>query len=146
MTTDRSRQWESQSRTRADSKTGLRYQRSKTDDRWKILLFVRQRAEDARGFTSPYLFLGRARYESHESEKPMRIVWKLDRMPPEFFAEVKIAAGYASWQAIETPRRRDDIERRPDKPPDEQLVAMFKRLRVALSSWMKALDQLSPSN
>ena len=87
-------QWESQSKTRADSDTGLRYQRSKNDDSWKILLFVRQRADDARGFTSPYLFLGRVRYESHESEKPMRIIWRLDRdMPLEFFADVKIAAG-----------------------------------------------------
>ena len=87
-------QWESQSRTRADSDTGRRYQWSKTDETWRTLLFVRHRADDARGFTSPYLFLGRVRYESHESEKPMRIVWNLDReMPGDFFADVKIAAG-----------------------------------------------------
>jgi hypothetical protein len=52
----------------------------------------------------------------------------------------------ATWQAIETPRRRDDSERRPDRPPDEQLVAMFKRLKVAMNAWMEALDHLSPSN
>ncbi len=87
-------QWESQSRTRADSDTGRRYQRSKTDEDWKTLLFVRQRADDARGFTSPYRFLGRVRYVSHEGEKPMRIMWALDRdMPADFFADVKIAAG-----------------------------------------------------
>ena len=47
-----------------------------------------------RGFTSPYLFLGPVRYVTHESEKPMRIVWELERpVPPEFFSAVKIAAG-----------------------------------------------------
>ncbi len=61
---------------------------------WRVLLFVRQRAEDDRGFTSPYLFLGPVTYVSHESEKPMRILWKLHHAaPPDFFADVKIAAG-----------------------------------------------------
>ena len=85
--------WESQSRTRADSGTGRRY-RASADSDWRILLFVRHKPDDGRGFTSPYLFLGRVRYVSHESEKPMRITWKLDaEMPLDFFSEVKIAAG-----------------------------------------------------
>ena len=55
---------------------------------------MRHKPDDGRGFTSPYLFLGRVRYVSHESEKPMRIMWKLDaEMPLDFFSEVKIAAG-----------------------------------------------------
>ena len=86
-------QWESQSRTRADSVTGLRY-RNHEAQKWRILLFVRERATDARGFTSPYLCLGPVRYVSHEREKPMRILWALDHaMPADFFADVKIAAG-----------------------------------------------------
>jgi superfamily II DNA or RNA helicase/HKD family nuclease len=85
-------QWESQSKTRANSETGQRYQRPPPG--WRTLLFVRQRADDGRGNTSPYLFLGPVRYVSHEGEKPMKIVWELERpMPPEFFGEVKIAAG-----------------------------------------------------
>lgn len=85
--------WESQSKTRADSETGLRY-RTHASRNWRVLLFVRQRADDERGFTSPYLFLGPVRYVSHESEKPMRIVWELEHaVPPEFFNAVKIAAG-----------------------------------------------------
>jgi hypothetical protein len=44
-------QWESQSKTRAESQTGRRY-RGHASDGWKILLFVRQRADDERGFTS----------------------------------------------------------------------------------------------
>jgi superfamily II DNA or RNA helicase len=86
-------QWESQSKTRANSETGKRYQ-THASKSWRVLLFVRQRADDERGFTSPYLFLGPVTYVSHESEKPMRIVWALERpAPPEFFADVKIAAG-----------------------------------------------------
>jgi len=85
--------WESQSKTRADSDTGRRY-RNHAQMNWRILLFVRQRAEDDRGFTSPYLFLGPVDYASHESEKPMKIVWNLQHpAPPEFFSTVKIAAG-----------------------------------------------------
>ena len=85
--------WESQSRTRSDSETGRRYRASAESD-WRILLFVRHKPEDDRGFTSPYLFLGRVRYVSHESEKPMRITWKLDtEMPLDFFSDIKIAAG-----------------------------------------------------
>jgi hypothetical protein len=57
-------------------------------------LFVRQRPTTIAALTSPYLFLGPARYVSHESEKPLRIVWELTHAaPPEFFSEVKIAAG-----------------------------------------------------
>jgi len=38
------------------------------------------------GVTQPYLFLGTARYLSHEGSRPMSITWKLDRpMPPGFF-------------------------------------------------------------
>lgn len=60
----------------------------------RILLFVRQHPEDDRGNTSPYLFLGRVRYVSHESERPMRITWKLDvPMPLDFFTDIEIAAG-----------------------------------------------------
>jgi superfamily II DNA or RNA helicase len=85
--------WESQSVTRADSATGRRYQEH-AGRGWRILLFVRQRKRDDRGVTSPYLFLGPVRYLEHESEKPMRIIWELERpMPPEFFQQVKVAAG-----------------------------------------------------
>ena len=63
------------------------------DDRAISPTLFQWEGEDDRGFTSPYLFLGPVRYRSHESEKPMRILWELEQpMPPEFFAEVKIAA------------------------------------------------------
>jgi superfamily II DNA or RNA helicase len=85
--------WESQAATRADSATGLRYQ-GRTEQPWRTLLFVRHKKWNSRNTTSPYLFLGPARYVSHEKEKPMRIVWDLERpMPAEFFNAVKVAAG-----------------------------------------------------
>lgn len=50
-----------------------------------MLLFVRKAKKGARGFTAPHTFLGPVRNVSHESEKPMRIVWDLEReMPPDF--------------------------------------------------------------
>ncbi len=85
--------WESQSVTRADSETGRRYQEH-AQRGWRVLLFMRQSKRDERGETMAYLFAGPVRYVSHESEKPMRIIWELEHpLPPEFFREVKVAAG-----------------------------------------------------
>jgi len=62
-------------------------------DSLRPALSVRQRTQQ-RGVTSPYVFLGPVDYESHEREKPMRIIWRLDHpMPPELWSEVKLAAG-----------------------------------------------------
>lgn len=84
--------WESQAVTRADGDTGRRYRGLPSST--PVLLFVRRAKTDARGFTVPYTFLGPVRYVSHEGERPMKIVWELERpMPPEFFASIKIAAG-----------------------------------------------------
>lgn len=53
----------------------------------------------------------------------------------------------ATWQAINLPRKWDDSSRKPDKRPDDQLAAMFKRLKAALNAWMAALKYLTtPSN
>lgn len=63
--------WESQSITRADSETGLRYRHHERDGR-SIMLFTRLRAEDR-----AFWFLGPARYRGHVGEKPMAITWEL---------------------------------------------------------------------
>ena len=47
-----------------------------------------------------------------------------------------------SWQAIELPRKWDDPSRQPDKPPGQQLVAMFARVKAALNAWMEVMDHL----
>jgi hypothetical protein len=62
--------WESQSSTRADSPTGLRYCNHERDGR-SILLFARLRAGQ------PFWFLGPASYRGHVGERPMAITWEL---------------------------------------------------------------------
>jgi superfamily II DNA or RNA helicase/HKD family nuclease len=63
--------WESQSVTRADGATGLRYRHHERDDR-TILLFTRLRSDDR-----AFWFLGPATYRSHIGERPMAITWEL---------------------------------------------------------------------
>jgi hypothetical protein len=37
-------------------------------------------------FTLPFTYLGQANYVSHESERPIKMVWRLDHpMPAEMF-------------------------------------------------------------
>jgi hypothetical protein len=64
--------WESQSSTRADSPTGLRYRNHERDGRM-ILLFARLHAGDR-----AFWFLGPATYRGHIGERPMAITWELD--------------------------------------------------------------------
>jgi superfamily II DNA or RNA helicase len=85
--------WESQNATSSTSETGRRYMEHR-DRGSDVLLFVRSRKKDDRGQTAPYVCLGRAGYLRHESERPMRITWVLERpMPPELFQSSKVAAG-----------------------------------------------------
>ena len=82
--------WESQNTTTPSSKTGRRY----TSGSSSVFLFVRDRKKDDRGLTTPYVFLGHAREQGAKGERPMRIVWRLERaMPGEWFERVKLAAG-----------------------------------------------------
>ena len=85
--------WESQSTTTLNSSRGQRYVNHVARGT-QVLLFVRERREDDRRETNPFLCLGPARHVSHESEKPIRIVWELERpMPAEIFQHAKVAAG-----------------------------------------------------
>ena len=68
--------WESQSTTRAESETGLRY-RSHRSRGSHVMLFARHTNND-RGF----LFLGPADYVEHRAEKPMKITWRLHHPLP----------------------------------------------------------------
>jgi hypothetical protein len=73
--------WESQSTTRADGETGLRYQRHRARGT-SVMLFARLRS-DERAFS----FLGPGDYVSHQSELPMAITWRLHhRLPGDLFA------------------------------------------------------------
>src|SRR5690625_1887323 len=68
--------WESQSVTRADSETGLRYQEHESRGSY-ILLFARLNAGER-----AFHFLGPASYVRHESERPMAITWRLEHPLP----------------------------------------------------------------
>jgi len=73
--------WESQSITREDSPTGLRYRHHERDGR-TVLLFTRLRADDR-----AFWFLGPATYRGHVGEKPMTITWELDvPLPGDLYA------------------------------------------------------------
>lgn len=79
--------WESQSRTTADSPTGQRYQRHRSQDT-EVMVFVRLNAEDR-----AFHFLGPASYQSHQSEMPMQITWKMQHpLPADLFLSYRAAA------------------------------------------------------
>jgi superfamily II DNA or RNA helicase/HKD family nuclease len=81
--------WESQSTTTVASPTGQRYLSGTST----VLLFVREQPINEFG-TSPYIFLGPARYISHADERPIAITWELEHaMPTEFFNAASVAAG-----------------------------------------------------
>ncbi len=78
--------WESQSTTRADGETGLRY-RHHVEQGTSILLFARLRADDR-----AFWFLGPATYVSHESELPMAVTWRLKySLPGDLYASFAAA-------------------------------------------------------
>ncbi len=78
--------WESQSTITASSQTGQNLINHK-EYGITILLFVRS-VKSRNGVTVPYVCLGPADIVSHESERPIRIVWKLrNLMPVELFEE-----------------------------------------------------------
>ena len=68
--------WESQSTTRADSKTGLRYQ-SHAALGTSVMIFARHRTDDR-----AFWFLGPATYVSHQGEWPMAVTWRLHHQLP----------------------------------------------------------------
>lgn len=78
--------WESQSQTRADSPTGVRYQTHESLGS-DVMLFARLRASDR-----AFWFLGPATYVSHRSECPMAIRWRLHcPLPGDLFASFAAA-------------------------------------------------------
>jgi hypothetical protein len=78
--------WESQSVTRADSETGLRY-RQHVAQGSSVMLFARLRNDDR-----AFYFLGPATYVKHEGELPMAITWRLAHpLPGDLFTSFAAA-------------------------------------------------------
>ncbi len=85
--------WESQNTTSPDTPTGRRYIEQPARGT-NVILFVRERKKDGRGETLPYHCLGRAHFRNHESERPMKILWELERpMPGWLYQAGKVVAG-----------------------------------------------------
>jgi hypothetical protein len=83
--------WESQSTTRASSPTGQRYVQHQALGSG-VLLFVRESSVGESLGASPFLFLGPVSYVSHQGDRPMAIVWRLDyEMPLDFFQAARVA-------------------------------------------------------
>lgn len=79
--------WESQSTTRADSETGLRY-RHHAERGSSILPFVRLSTDDR-----AFWLLGPATYQSHEGERPIAFVWRLTHsLPGDLFSHFAAVA------------------------------------------------------
>jgi len=68
--------WQSQSATAADSRTGRRYVEHATRGT-NVVLFARLRADDR-----AFWCLGRASYMSHQGDRPVSFVWRLDHPLP----------------------------------------------------------------
>ena len=80
--------WESQSKTSGSSSVGQRYanhRRLKS----KVVLFARIDRGTRLG-SAPYLCLGRVNYVSHTGDRPMAVVWELERaLPPDFYEQAR---------------------------------------------------------
>jgi len=63
--------WETQSNASVLKESGRRYVESESTG-WSYFLFVRVTPG------APFAFLGRARYQHHEGDRPIGITWRLD--------------------------------------------------------------------
>lgn len=72
--------WESQSNTTEASATGQNLI-NHTCRGYRILIFARERKKQNK-FTLPFTYLGQATHISHESERPIKMVWQLEHPMP----------------------------------------------------------------
>jgi hypothetical protein len=86
-------QWESQSTTSEASPTGQRYIHHRVRGS-TVHLFIRETKEaDGDMGAPPYLYAGPATYVSHSSDRPMKILWKLDfELPADVFHAARVVA------------------------------------------------------
>ncbi|MFI6927259.1 DUF3427 domain-containing protein [Nonomuraea spiralis] len=83
-------QWESQSTLRCAAPTARRYMTGEST----VHLLIRQSKRDEGLGAPPYTYAGPMRYVSHEGERPVRFVWRLNHpLPPEVFHYAKATAG-----------------------------------------------------
>jgi len=86
-------QWESQSTTSVGSSTARRYLNHDQEGS-SVHLFVRETKSNALGIAAPYLYAGPAHYVSHRNDRPIEILWELERdLPADVFHAARAAAG-----------------------------------------------------
>lgn len=75
--------WQSQNQTRKDSGKGLTYINHQKLGK-RILLFIREKANNQFGNTMGYVFIGEANFIENEGSKPMSIKWELNEPMPMY--------------------------------------------------------------
>jgi hypothetical protein len=87
-------QWESQNSSHSGAGAGERYAHHR-DRGSSVHLFFRETKEaDGDLGAPPYIYAGPANYVSHTGDRPMRIIWKLDReLPADVFHAARVATG-----------------------------------------------------
>ena len=86
-------QWETQSTTSARSPTAQRYFNHDREGS-SVHLFVRETKSNLLGIAAPYLYAGRAHYVRHQNDRPIEILWELERdLPADVFHAARVAAG-----------------------------------------------------
>lgn len=75
--------WQTQNAARPDTGKGLSYIKHKENNK-RILLFVREKAEDEYKNTLGYVFIGEGKLQDYYGSKPMSINWKLEEPMPHY--------------------------------------------------------------
>jgi len=75
--------WQSQNSAGPKTSKGISYITHKQNDK-KILLFVREKANDEFGNTMGYVFVGEGSINDHYGSKPMNIKWELNEPMPHY--------------------------------------------------------------
>jgi superfamily II DNA or RNA helicase len=75
--------WQTQNSARPDTGKGLSYIEHKEQDK-RILLFVREKAENEYGNSLGYVFIGEGQLKDYYGSKPMSINWELNEPIPHY--------------------------------------------------------------
>ena len=75
--------WQSHNAYGPKTPKGLSYINHQENDK-KMLLFVREKANDENGNTLGYVFIGEGNFKENEGEKPMNIKWELSEPMPNY--------------------------------------------------------------
>lgn len=75
--------WQSQNSAGPNTSKGLSYIKHQKNEK-KILLFVREKANDEYGKTMGYVFIGEGNLKGHYGTKPMNITWELNDPLPHY--------------------------------------------------------------